>query len=218
MTSRGTASFPATTTSCQCATAQHTPHPLQRAPRAPCCRAQSCPKTQTQGPCFLKSLFSSLLLFNNHSSTDAWHTGHDTGEDRIPLWGLWEMDCTSKQEQICTPAIIHHPSQWRFITSCAYKIRCKKAFFVYRSMKRLLEGIKERLRWKHTICWILKTRALHTGTNNQSDSMIQNFSFGVWHRSWKREPGVTMKGQSSFFFFAPQKSGLQGIGDKTWFQ
>lgn len=59
------------------------------------------------------------------------------------------MDCTSKQEQIWTPAIIQHPSQKHFITSCAYKIRCKKAFFVYRSMKRLLEGIKERLRCFH---------------------------------------------------------------------
>ncbi len=126
-TSRVTATFPATTTSCRCATAQHTPHPLQRAPRAPCCRAQSCPapKHWREDLVFKISLLISPSL-QQHSSTDAWHTGHDTGEDRIPLWGLCEMDCTSKQEQIWTPAIIQHHSQKHFITSCAFKIRCKK--------------------------------------------------------------------------------------------
>lgn len=54
--------------------------------------------------------------------------------------------------QIWTPAIIHHPSQRRFITSCAFKIRKhkgRKAFFAYRSMTRHLEGIKKYLRGFH---------------------------------------------------------------------
>lgn len=151
-TSRGTATFPATTTSCQCATAQHTPHPLQRAPRAPCCRAYSCPiqkhRRKTPGPRFLKSrplslfLFSSLCLqqsFKNRCMT--YQTWHRRPVFLFPSskWGLWEMDCTSKQEQIWTPAIIHHPSQRSFITSCAYNIR----------KYRLLEEIKEHLRCFH---------------------------------------------------------------------
>lgn len=86
------------------------------------------------------------------------------------------MGCIPEQElQIWTPAIIHHPSQRRFLTSCAYKIRKykgRKAFFAYMSMKRHLEGIKKRFNGNKKN---IKTRVQHTGTDNQCDSMIQNF-------------------------------------------